>query len=82
MFKPERFLEGTYSKLAYIPFGIGPRNCIGQRFAKIEIQMCSAKIFKTFRFDLPDNFALQYQKGNEMLLPKSLSVKLSRRSQP
>ena len=32
-FKPERFLNGGVSSATYVPFGLGPRLCIGNRFA-------------------------------------------------
>jgi cytochrome P450 len=37
-FKPERFLHDgeTHDKFAYIPFGAGPRICIGMNFAIVE----------------------------------------------
>ncbi|XP_034945039.1 cytochrome P450 9e2-like [Chelonus insularis] len=41
-FKPERFLVDSKSLLnspAYLPFGIGPRICIGNRFALLETKI-------------------------------------------
>ena len=39
-FKPERFLKSEdndsgIENYIYYPFGIGPRNCIGQNFAQV-----------------------------------------------
>ncbi|CAG9785905.1 unnamed protein product [Diatraea saccharalis] len=41
-FDPERFSEENKHKIkpwTYIPFGIGPRNCIGSRFALCEVKV-------------------------------------------
>ncbi|XP_011700274.1 PREDICTED: cytochrome P450 9e2-like, partial [Wasmannia auropunctata] len=35
-FDPDRFLNGNVNNLVYMPFGIGPRVCIGNRFALME----------------------------------------------
>uniref|UniRef100_A0A146L945 Putative cytochrome P450 6a14 n=2 Tax=Lygus hesperus TaxID=30085 RepID=A0A146L945_LYGHE len=46
-FNPDRFSEEkgqTIVKGSYMPFGSGPRICIGARFAKLEIQVALAKI--------------------------------------
>ncbi|KAL4713796.1 hypothetical protein ACJJTC_012313 [Scirpophaga incertulas] len=32
-FKPDRFLDNGAAKKPYMPFGIGPRSCIGERFS-------------------------------------------------
>ncbi|XP_029170418.1 cytochrome P450 9e2-like [Nylanderia fulva] len=41
IFKPERFLEnkGNDNFNAYFPFGLGPRMCIGNRFALLETKV-------------------------------------------
>ncbi|KAM7314967.1 putative cytochrome P450 [Ixodes scapularis] len=44
-FDPERFADGrnTHHPAAYLPFGLGPRGCIGKRFALLEIKMAMYK---------------------------------------
>nr|QTC11275.1 cytochrome P450 6QA1 [Phenacoccus solenopsis] len=47
-FYPERFKN--YEKLAYLPFGDGPRICIGLRFAKLEVKSCLARLLAKYTF--------------------------------
>jgi cytochrome P450 len=52
-FRPERFLNGTeISRIAYIPFGAGPRLCIGSQFAQIEAQLLLACIAQHTQLEL------------------------------
>lgn len=57
-FKPERFApdaESDIPKYAYLPFGAGPRVCIGNAFAMMEARLVLATIAQKFRFQLaPD----------------------------
>lgn len=46
-FNPERFLENI-PPFAYIPFSAGPRNCIGQKFAMINIKSNIINIVRNF----------------------------------
>ena len=50
-FVPERFLEDcqdTPNNLAWCPFGIGPRICIGMRFAVMEYKIALTRLLKRF----------------------------------
>ncbi|XP_012537471.1 cytochrome P450 9e2 [Monomorium pharaonis] len=38
-FDPERFLNGSVDNSVYMPFGIGPRICIGNRFSIMEAKI-------------------------------------------
>nr|XP_023020268.1 cytochrome P450 9e2-like [Leptinotarsa decemlineata] len=50
-FDPERFNEENKDKInsyTYLPFGIGPRNCIGSRFALLETKLLFFKLLSKF----------------------------------
>jgi len=52
-FNPDRFMPENRHLLVpgtYLPFGIGPRNCIGMRFAHQEIKLCLSRIVRQFQF--------------------------------
>lgn len=54
-FDPRRFLGGARQKIdrfAYLPFGAGPRKCIGSTFALQEATLVLAMIAKHFSFQL------------------------------
>ena len=54
-FKPERWTEeftNSLPKYAYFPFGGGPRVCIGNYFAMMEIVLLMATIGQRFRFSV------------------------------
>ncbi|CAG2109785.1 unnamed protein product, partial [Medioppia subpectinata] len=69
-FKPERFLNPTHHPYAYLPFGCGPRLCVGMRFALNEMRMCIAKIVHRFEFTLAPGFQMEYFNGSVLLTPK------------
>ena len=55
VFDPSRFLgpeRETIDRFAYLPFGAGPRVCIGQGFAMAEGVIALAHLVAAFRFDL------------------------------
>lgn len=53
-FDPTRFLPGAppVDRFAYLPFGIGPRVCIGAQFALLEATLVLAGILRAFRLEL------------------------------
>ena len=61
-FDPERFSPGNEAarpRFAYIPFGGGPRGCIGNQFAMVEAQLIVASIAQRYRIELAPNQAIR-----------------------
>ncbi|GBM15440.1 Cytochrome P450 9e2 [Araneus ventricosus] len=53
-FNPDRFKPGERDKhvpYTYLPFGCGPRNCIGAKLALIMVKMCLTYIVANFRIN-------------------------------
>ena len=55
IFKPERFLldASDTPRGAWIPFGTGPRVCIGQHFAMLEMGIIAAMLMQRFHLTWP-----------------------------
>jgi unspecific monooxygenase len=53
---PQRFMPGTAppDRFAYLPFGAGPRVCIGSHFASVEATLALARLIGAFRLELKD----------------------------
>ncbi|XP_017011594.2 probable cytochrome P450 4d20 [Drosophila takahashii] len=50
-FKPERFLddhEENHQNFSYVPFSAGPKNCIGQKFAVLEMKSLISKVLRFY----------------------------------
>jgi cytochrome P450 len=55
---PEKFIPERWDypredwKLAYFPFGMGPRGCFGERLSSLTIKLVMAVLTKKFRLHL------------------------------
>src|SRR4030095_9669634 len=61
-FDPDRWIPQRSEQLpryAYFPFGGGPRQCIGNYFAMMEIVLLLATIGQHFRFSLAPNYKVE-----------------------
>jgi cytochrome P450 len=61
VFDPTRFLAGAREKInryAYLPFGAGPRICIGASFALQEATLVLGTIMRNFRLQVAPGFSV------------------------
>ena len=51
-FDPDRWLSDSTRPTEYIPFGVGPRYCLGAELAMVEMKVFLASLARTIDFDL------------------------------
>uniref|UniRef100_A0A182SYF0 Cytochrome P450 n=1 Tax=Anopheles maculatus TaxID=74869 RepID=A0A182SYF0_9DIPT len=70
-FDPERFSEEASAKrqpYSYIPFSVGSRNCIGQRYAMLEVKTMLVKLLANYRF-------LPCEESNQLRIKTDMTLK-------
>uniref|UniRef100_A0AAQ5XXE7 Cytochrome P450 3A n=1 Tax=Amphiprion ocellaris TaxID=80972 RepID=A0AAQ5XXE7_AMPOC len=86
-FKPERFCKENKDSIdpyTYMPFGLGPRNCIGMRFALVMIRLALVEILRKYNFAVCKETEIPLEMDIQGLVaPKRpIKLKLTPRSQP
>lgn len=81
-FAPENISETIKSPYQYIPFGGGPRNCIGQRFGQMSVIVILAVLLSKYSFSLEieDEEKIRFVE-NVCYAPSEFRVKVSFRNQ-
>ena len=82
-FRPERWTEefsNSLPKYAYFPFGGGPRFCIGNSFAMMEIILVLATIGQHYRLSLVPNQTVTLMPAMSLRPRDGIRMKLERRS--
>jgi cytochrome P450 len=82
-FHPERFATKRHP-MAWIPFGIGPRNCIGMRFSLLEMKMLLVRLLKTYTLiDCGEKTRKPFEQLEQVFViaPKETIVQLRRRNE-
>eukprot|EP00928_Gymnodinium_smaydae_P040858 TRINITY_DN27679_c0_g1_i2.p1 TRINITY_DN27679_c0_g1~~TRINITY_DN27679_c0_g1_i2.p1 ORF type:complete len:548 (+),score=97.43 TRINITY_DN27679_c0_g1_i2:46-1644(+) len=76
VFDPQRFLgeeEAKRHAYAWMPFGAGPRTCIGMGFAWLEMRAALAAMLRNFEWSLDPAYELRFDRYIT-LRPKNLSL--------
>jgi cytochrome P450 family 3 subfamily A len=65
----------------FIPFGAGPRNCVGMRFALMEAKLALAQIVRKFKFvrSAKTEVPLKFKTVTPLCAAKSIIVGIEKR---
>lgn len=84
IYDPTRFLPENKSSIepyTFLPFGAGPRNCLGRRFAMMEIKLCLISLLTHFRFRKCSStkIPVQFYGGLGLHRPKDVMIQIEER---
>ncbi|KAM4594183.1 cytochrome P450 3A30 [Fundulus diaphanus] len=78
-FKPERFSKKNKDNIdpyTYMPFGSGPRNCIGMRFALVLIKLAVVEILQQYSFSVCKETEVPFEMDIQGLLAPKRPIQL------
>ncbi|XP_020833441.1 cytochrome P450 3A4-like [Phascolarctos cinereus] len=78
-FRPERFSKENKESInpyVYLPFGAGPRNCIGMRFALMNMKVATCRLLQEFSFRTCKETQIPLKLSNKPLLSPTVPIVL------
>ncbi|XP_059189982.1 cytochrome P450 3A30-like isoform X2 [Centropristis striata] len=78
-FKPDRFSKQNKQNIepyTYLPFGVGPRNCLGMRFALLIVKLSLVNILQNFSFSVCEETEIPLKMSYEGLTGPLRPIKL------
>ncbi|XP_051735258.1 steroid 17-alpha-hydroxylase/17,20 lyase isoform X3 [Ctenopharyngodon idella] len=83
-FRPERFLDSSGKRAtpaSFLPFGAGPRVCVGESLARIELFLFVSRLLQCFDFSVPSGASLPDLQGRfgVVLQPQGYTVRVTPR---
>lgn len=83
-FDPDRFTDENKKKrpeYSFVPFGIGPRHCIGMRLALLEAKMALVSMIQNFTFSTCEKTEIPVQFENAVIVraKNGIHLKLNKR---
>uniref|UniRef100_A0A4W6CPC9 unspecific monooxygenase n=1 Tax=Lates calcarifer TaxID=8187 RepID=A0A4W6CPC9_LATCA len=78
-FKPDRFSKENKQSInsyTYLPFGFGPRNCLGKRFALVMVKLALVEVLQNYSFSVCKETEIPLQMSPEGLVGPLRPIKL------
>ncbi|XP_059409103.1 cytochrome P450 3A30-like [Carassius carassius] len=78
-FRPQRFSKDNKESIdpyMFMPFGLGPRNCIGMRFAQVSIKLAIVEILQRFDVSVCEQTQVPLELDTSGLLAPKSPIKL------
>uniref|UniRef100_A0A672IYU0 unspecific monooxygenase n=1 Tax=Salarias fasciatus TaxID=181472 RepID=A0A672IYU0_SALFA len=79
VFKPERFSKENKDNIdpySFLPFGAGPRNCIGMRFAVLMMKLAVVEVLQNFSFVTCKETDIPLELSNDIFTSPKNPIKL------
>src|SRR5260221_10256913 len=81
--QPDRFLmTRRYTTDAYVPFGAGPRACVGMGVAMLELQLLALEMAAAYRFTGVSPNPAPWPKASVTLVPPAMTIDVELRHAP
>ena len=78
---PETFrLDRAYANRAYLPFGLGPRACVGMGLAMLEMQLIALEFAAAYSFGRVTPFPAPQPTASVTLVPPAMRIEIEIRS--
>jgi cytochrome P450 len=82
-FLPDRWIDATPVPYGYLPFGVGPRTCIGMLFAERALRIMLPMIMQRFRFSIPAGTRIdRLTRGNILKARQGLPMRIESATRP
>uniref|UniRef100_A0A7N6AKW1 unspecific monooxygenase n=1 Tax=Anabas testudineus TaxID=64144 RepID=A0A7N6AKW1_ANATE len=79
VFKPDRFSKENKPHInpyTYLPFGAGPRNCLGTRFALVVVKLALVEVLQNFTFSVCEETEIPLQMEASAIIRPIRPIKL------
>lgn len=79
-FSPEQSGDATFLDRPYLPFGIGPRHCVGMRLGKMQTKLALLTLLRKYDYELTSAAPMELNVSSYLLKPEGgINVKVSHR---